>query len=166
MNFTHDRRRGQDLGGIGMIPTPLEWLGPDFTLPDRNGRPVLLGDCRGKIVLINFWATWCDACCNELPLLEALYEALEREQEAFSLLAINLGESSRRVERFCRSCRLRFPVLLDRTGRVGEAYGALALPASYILDREGRVLGRATGARDWGSKTTIDLIGNLLEMSK
>ena len=158
----HEKIKGLDLASLGIISSPIEWRAPDFTLPDLEGRWISLQSLRGKIVFINFWATWCEACCLELPTLKAPYEAFGGE--AFALFAVNEGEPAAKVTEFCGTHDLSFPVLLDHSRKVGDAYGVWGMPATYILDRQGFVLGKATGARDWASAPAWHLIGELLEI--
>jgi peroxiredoxin len=161
MPETHKKIRSLDLASLGIIGFFLKWRGPDFTLPDLEGRTVSLSSLRGKIVLLNFWTSWCEACCLEGRSLEELCQAFR--QEAFSLLAVNIGEPAVKVERFCQAHRISLQVLLDRSGKVSDAYGVLGIPSTYILDREGLVIGRATGIRDWVSEPGRHLIRELLD---
>jgi peroxiredoxin len=148
-----------DLASVGIIPFPMEWHASDFVLPDLEGRIVSLYHFRGKIVIVHFWATWCEACCLEIPSLEALHEAFR--DEPFALLAINEGEPAAKVREFCGTHGLKFPVLLDHSRAVGDAFGVSGIPATYLLDRQGLILGKATGVRDWASAPVWHLIHTL-----
>ena len=112
---------------------------PDFSLPDLEGRRVRLSDYRGRVVLLHFWATWCPHCVKEMGLLEK-----SREEDTGKglppVVAINLGEPVRRVEKFARKLGLSYPVLLDRRGRVAQAYGVVGLPATIVVSAEGKVM--------------------------
>jgi len=112
---------------------------PDFSLPDLEGRRVRLSDYRGRVVLLHFWATWCPHCVKEMELLEKSRE--DGTGKGLSpVVAINLGEPVRRVEKFVRKLGLSYPVLLDGRGRVAQAYGVVGLPATIVVSPEGMVM--------------------------
>lgn len=155
-----ERLDNPDLRSLEIMGT---WTGrpvPDFEVTALNGRSVSLKSVRGKIVLLHFWTTWCEACIKEMPALNRLYD--DFQGEAFALLAANLRESPTRVEAFRNKYRITFPLLMDRTGKVGDAYGVLAIPATFILDRQGMMIGKATGARNWAAAPARWLIKELL----
>ena len=155
-----DRVDSLDLSSLGITGRWTGRLAPDFEVTALDGRRMSLKDVRGKIVLLNFWATWCEACVHEMPTFEQLYQ--DFQGEAFALLAVDLRESPAKVEAFRNEYRIAFPLLLDRTGEVGDAYGVLAIPVTLILDREGMTIGKTTGARDWSSATARRVIQELL----
>jgi len=111
---------------------------PDFTLEDLDGNKVSLKDFKGeKIVYLNFWATWCPPCRMEMPDLNRLYE--EYKDEDVIVLAVNLGESEKIVREFIEENQYTFPVLLDKSQKVGINYNTFAIPTSVIIDKEGVV---------------------------
>jgi peroxiredoxin len=111
---------------------------PDFRLQDTSGKSLRLSSLQGEVVVLHFWATWCPHCLTELPLLDKL--AREDSFQGVRILAINLGEPARTVAEYLRSHRLDLTVLLDPRGRVATAYGVLGLPASLVVDSQGRVV--------------------------
>jgi peroxiredoxin len=134
---------------------------PEFTLPDPQGRPVRLGDLRGRWVLLNFWATWCPPCVQEMPSLERLSRAMA--ERPFTVLAISLDvEGAAKVKPFAAHLGLTFPIVLDREGRVADRYGASDLPATFILDPAGQVVLAAKGARDWASPEILAYLQELI----
>ncbi len=134
---------------------------PSFTLPDLDGRPVRLSDFRGKVVLLNFWATWCAPCLEEMPDMQALWE--QRREEGFVILAVAADRGSRGpVAAFTRKLALTFPVLLDPDGDVRNRYEVAALPMSYLIGRDGRISGRVIGSKAWASREAFTLIDHLL----
>ncbi len=128
----------------------------DFTLLDISGRELSLKDFRGKVIFLNFWATWCYPCRMEMPSMENLYERFKGD--GFVILGISLDRRRKKVERFLEEYGISFPILLDRDGRIADRYGVRGLPTTFIIDRRGKILGRAVGARDWFNKNSIKLI--------
>jgi peroxiredoxin len=143
-------------------PQPLE--GPDFTLPDLEGRPVRLRDLRGKLVFLNFWATWCPPCRLEMPSMERLYQTFK--QTEFVMLAVSIDrQGAEAVKPFMEELRLTFPALLDQTSAVARQYGLRGLPATYLIDPDGQLIGAAVGGRDWHSTEAKALITGLLRQA-
>ena len=133
---------------------------PSFKLKDLNGEEVKLEDHRGKIIFLNFWANWCLPCRVEMPSMEKLYT--EFKDRDFIILAVDLREGTKKVRAFKEKFKLNFPILLDSDGMVGSRYGVRFIPTTYLIDREGYIIGVALGARDWSSKEAFELIDNLL----
>jgi len=136
-------------------------VAPDFALPGLNGAPVRLSDHRGKVALLNFWATWCPPCRAEMPSMEKLYQA--HRGRGLVILAISGDRTGRQVvESFVQELGLTFPILLDSDGEVFAQYGVRGLPTSYLLDRQGRIVSGEVGARDWSGKTARQIVERLL----
>lgn len=133
----------------------------DFELEDMKGALTKLSSYRGKFVFLNFWATWCGPCRIEMPSMQRVYEELKGE--GFVIVAVNLQEDRKLVKRFLDQYGLTFPVLLDKTGRVGATYGARSIPTTYLIDREGYIIGRAIGAREWDTPEIQSLFQEILE---
>ncbi len=108
---------------------------PDFQLTSLDGQPVSLSDFEGNPVLLNFWATWCSPCQGEMPYLQEVYEGWQGT--GLVLLAVDIGESSSRVEAFMQSEGLTFTVLLDTQGKVALQYGIRTFPTSFFIDGNG-----------------------------
>lgn len=115
---------------------------PDFRLADAAGRTTQLSSLRGQVVILHFWATWCPRCLSEMPLLEEV--ARDRAPHGVQVLAINLAEPRRRVERYLKEQSLELKVLLDSKGSVAGKYGVVGLPASIVIDRQGRIVRQIT----------------------
>ena len=136
----------------------------EFKLIDLEGKWLSLSDYRGKVVLVNFWATWCGPCRVEMPSMEIVYQDLK--EQGFEILAISSDPQGSIVTRpFVESKSLTFPILHDLDYRVSGTYGIRTLPMSYLIDRQGTLRHRVFGARDWNSPEARELIKELLETS-
>lgn len=111
---------------------------PEFTLPDLDGKPVSLSSLKGRVVVLDLWATWCPPCVEELPAITAVAKRYADRGVAFH--AINLGESADKVRQFLNQLKLDTPVLLDATGGVAERYGAQYIPLLVVIDATGRIV--------------------------
>ena len=137
---------------------------PGFTLQRiGDGQAVSLADSRGRVVLLNFWATWCPPCEAEMPAMERLYRGLRGE--GFELLAISVDEEAADVEAFRERHGLSFPVLHDPDRAVANAYQTYKFPESLLIDPEGVVVGRFIGEKEWDSPLYVARIRKLLEAS-
>ncbi len=119
-------------------------LAPDFALKDLEGSTVRLSDLRGKPVLVNFWATWCPPCREEMPTLEKAYQ--KYRQEGVEFLGIDMREDAETVRKFVQQNRYSWTFLLDSDGRVASSYRAVSIPTSFFLDRDGIVRDMHLGA--------------------
>jgi peroxiredoxin len=146
------------LNGEELNPPP---PAPEFRLKDINGKSFSLRDYRGKVVLLNFWATWCPSCNLEMPSMESLHKALGNE--GLVLLTINARESADEVKAFFQEHRLWFPALLDEDGDVFERFNVWSLPTTFIIGRKGELLGKVIGYRDWDGEQTMRIFQRLLE---
>ena len=126
---------------------------PDFALTDLNGETVRLSDWRGQVVLLNFWASWCVPCRQEMPLLQATHEAYAGD--GLVVLAVNMGEERRRVEGFAADLAVTFPVLADEETTVGTLYRVRGAPTTYFIDREGVIRQRCVGPLTSGMLAAI-----------
>lgn len=139
------------------------WTGgatPPLELPDLDGRSQSLADYRGKVVLINFWATWCEPCREEMPSINRLRASLAGQP--FAVLAVNLGESEARIRRFLTQVPLDFPVLLDSDSAAAKAWRARVLPVSFLVGADGRVRYFMVGEYDWTQPAARQAVLSLL----
>jgi len=116
---------------------------PDFTLQTLDGESVSLSDYRGKLVMINFWASWCPPCNSEMPDLQRYYE--QHQDEDFIILGVNYQDTPDKVQAFIEKYGVTFPILLDSDGRIANLFGVQGLPTSFFVDKEGNVLGYQPG---------------------
>jgi len=138
-------------------------MAADFSLRDMNGNTVSLSGYRDSLVFLNFWATWCGPCRQEMPSMERLYQELAGQ--GLAMLAVNQKESGAQVAHFMRTHRLSFPALLDSDGRVSSAYRVWGLPATYLIDGGGRIIAMQSGAKDWASRDVLAAFKSLLKDS-
>ena len=126
---------------------------PAFTLKDPAGETVKLADYSGKILLINFWATWCIPCVKEMPEFQKLNESLKGEKFAF--LGIDVMDSKARVDRFLKTKNISLPIAMDKRGEIYPKYGVKNFPTTVIIGKNGKVLGRMIGIREWATPESI-----------
>ena len=134
---------------------------PDFTLPDLERGKVSLKDFRGKLLMLNFWASWCVPCREEMPAMERLYQRYK--DRGFVILGVNIKDDKKSAISFVRELKITFPIGFDPNGEVGLLYGAWGLPATYLIDTKGIALARAWGPADWFSPGARELIEALLD---
>jgi thiol-disulfide isomerase/thioredoxin len=142
------------------------WTGgatPPLALEDLQGKVHDLARSKGKVVLVNFWATWCEPCRAEMPSMERLRASLAGQP--FELLGVNMAEPLSRIEKFTAKVPVGFTLLRDRDGAAARAWGAKVLPASYLVDREGRIRYYAFGEVDWSSEAVRSKVAELLRSS-
>ena len=137
---------------------------PEFTLPDPAGKKVSLKDFRGKLLMLNFWATWCEPCRDEMPSMERLYQ--EFKGEGFVILAVDVKDKRQDALEFIKELKLTYPVVLDPAGEVAVLYGAWGLPATYLIGAKGEGLARMWGPADWYGAGARALIRSLLNQKK
>ncbi|HXV84716.1 MAG TPA: TlpA disulfide reductase family protein [Candidatus Binatia bacterium] len=137
---------------------------PDFTLPDVERGKVSLKDFRGKLLMLNFWASWCVPCREEMPAMERLYQRYK--DQGFVILGVNLQDDKKSAISFVKELKITFPIAFDPKGEVGLLYGAWGLPATYLIDANGIALARAWGPADWYSPGARELVETLLDVQK
>jgi peroxiredoxin len=137
---------------------------PDFDLRDRAGARVRLSALRGKVVLVDFWATWCAPCREELPVLERIYRA--HHGEGFVVVGINVDAERRNMDDFVRRFHLTFPIAHDTGHRVADRYGPRTMPSSYLVDRSGVVRFVQQGFRASDADDLEDRVVQLLRPSR
>jgi len=133
---------------------------PALSLPDLQGKVHRLSDYHGKVVLLNFWASWCAPCRAEMPSIEGLRRELRGEP--FIVLAVNVGEDARVARRFAERADIGFTVLIDGDGKTAHAWGTRALPTTFIVGPDGRVRYSHVGARDWSDERVRETIEGLM----
>jgi peroxiredoxin len=138
------------------------YFAPGFKLRNIKGNYVSLDSYRGEVVVLNFWATWCAPCRIEMPSFEKLYRRYR--SKGVTILAITLDKNSEnKIKSFVNEYGLSFPILLDEKGEVERLYPSMTIPFTYIIDRQGRIVARVDGAKNWESSETFEAIEYLLK---
>ena len=139
------------------------WSGgatPPLALPDLDGRMHRLEDYRGKVVLVNFWATWCPPCVHEMPSMQRLKERMAGKP--FAILAVDMGESEFQVREFLKQVPVDFTILMDGDGATLKTWRVRAFPTSYVVDAEGRIRYGLFGAKEWDDADAVAKITALM----
>jgi thiol-disulfide isomerase/thioredoxin len=141
-------------------PWPRQRATPGVQLPALDGSVWKLASARGRPVLLNFWASWCEPCRTEMPSLQQL--ALQHQAQGLQLMAVNFKEGDAAIRRFLAATALDLPVLCDRDGAVAKAFGVHAFPSTVAIDRQGRVRFIVVGECDWSSPKAQGWAASLL----
>ena len=135
---------------------------PDFTFPGLDGKKVSLSDYKGKVVLVNIWATWCRPCVDEMPSMEKLYQKFKGED--FEILAVSIDEPGiKAVAPFMKKHKLTFPALIDSEGAVKTVYGVTGVPESFIIDKQGILIKKIVGPVDWATSVVFRYFSEVIE---
>lgn len=138
------------------------FLAPQFSLYDLSGNQVRLTDFRGKVILLNFWASWCSPCRREIPSLERLYQ--KRKDKGFEIVAVNSERASAsQIASFSEKFGMSFPILLNPKRDVGNKYWVRAIPTSFLLDKNGVIRWKIVGGREWDDSYVLGRIDQLLK---
>jgi peroxiredoxin len=146
---------------MGVVRVPPGTHDVDVRLQDVNGADVGLSDFRGKIVFLNFWATWCPTCVMEMPAMEKLHQKLRKKD--FAVVTVSLQDSAERIKAFFDKNKLTFTALMDPTGEIGARFGLRVIPTTIIIDKTGRALGIVLGPREWDSRESVSLFEQLAD---
>jgi peroxiredoxin len=133
---------------------------PEFKGTTADSRAVSLDSLRGKVVLLNFWASWCLECRPEMPMFERLHR--EFAAQGLSVVGINAREGTEAIRRYAKELHLTFPLVPDPKGKINAAYGVIAIPTTFLVGRDGRAVARTVGPRDWESAPAKSIVQALL----
>lgn len=147
---------------LSLTPLANKPVAPAFSLQDIDGKTHHLADYRGKVVVINFWATWCPPCREEMPSMQRAWESTLK-QEGIPLLAINVGEDEETIFAFTGDYPVDFPLLMDLDSAVIDSWPVRGLPTTFIVDKKGRLVYRAIGGRAWDDEKLLAAIKALNE---
>ena len=160
LSFSSEKSREDLFLKIGIQPIKRTTRAPNFCLEDLRGRRSELSNFKGKVVFLNFWATWCGPCKEEMPSMEMLFQQFKEKDFVFLSISVDY-EGREPVKEFIQKKRYTFPVLLDPESSVLDLYEVRRIPTTIIIDREGRMIGRVVGPKDWKSHE-ITLLLNIL----
>ena len=138
---------------------------PDFALPNLEDRQVRLSDYRGKVVFLNFWATWCKPCREEMPSMEVMHKSLEKDGLVVLAVSIDRVTTKKDIPPFIKSMNLTFPVLVDSWGQTDKRYKLMGVPETYIIDQDGILREKVIGPRDWTRMDSLKVVIGLLKKS-
>ena len=144
-----------------VVPEATRQAAPAFEIENLRGGKTGLSGYRGNVVLLNFWATWCMPCREEMPGMEMVWQ--KYKEQGFVVLAISNDEGSKaRVETFSKIMDLSFPIVLDPDGEVNDLYEVSSMPTSFLIDRNGKVISRIVGSVEWSTAEAMQFIEELL----
>lgn len=146
-------------GDQSITPIPEKPLAPEFELVDMDGTKHKLSDYRGGPLIVNFWATWCPPCREELPSMNRAWKKVK--DQGIHMLAINVGEDEDTIFSFTGDYPINFTVLLDESGEIINQWPIRGLPTTFVLDPEGRIVYRAIGGREWDDDNLLDIVRSL-----
>jgi thiol-disulfide isomerase/thioredoxin len=146
---------------LKLMPEAESLPAPDFVGVTPEGKKISLDSLKGKVVLLNFWATWCPPCRLEMPSMEKIYK--EYKGEGLEVVAMNFMEGPKPIDIFLKENDFTFTILMDRDGKISESYGVRALPITFLIGRRGNILARSIGYKDWYKKDTREFISLLLK---
>jgi peroxiredoxin len=135
---------------------------PDFSLKDLNDKRVGLKQFKGKIIFLNFWATWCGPCKEEMPYIEALYQQFKEKNFVFLTVSVDY-EGIKPVKEFINKYQYTFPVLLDPKCETLDLFEVKGIPTTFLIDKKGKMIGKAIGPRDWRSPEIASLLNLLIQ---
>jgi len=141
---------------LDLIRPAQQKLAEDFTLKKADGGMFQLSEHRGKVVFINFWATWCPPCREEMPAMERLFQ--RSQKDSLVMLAVSVDADPTVVAQFLKEQRFTFTIGLDPKMKLADTYGVRALPASFIVDRQGHLAALALGPRTWDNRAAQMLV--------
>jgi len=150
---------GNALAQQSIQPMPGLPAAKDFRLKNLDGEFVSLSDFKGRVVMINFWATWCPPCRKEMPSMQRAWEVYQKNN--VMMLAVHIGGDVDEIWSFVSEFNLDFPVLIDADSKVSNAWPILGIPTSFIIDKQGRIAYRAIGGREWDSPELLDQVLSL-----
>ncbi len=137
---------------------------PPLSLPRLGGGNVKLDGLKGKVVVVNFWATWCEPCREEMPSFEKLYRKMEGKP--FELLAVSVDDDKEKVSKMVKEMNLSYPILLDPGGGAARMWGTAMFPETYIIGPDGLVKDKILGGREWTGEEMTSKLAELMPARK
>ena len=154
----------REIGSNGIDITLTSFVGGHHPVPidlyDINGKRVVKPSFKGKVTLVNFWATWCPPCVEEIPMLNRLMHKMK--QQPFELISINYAEDKYEIERFMQKVKVHFPVLLDKNGQFAQQWNVVSYPSTFVIDKQGKIVYGVNAAIDWDSNEVWEKLRDLI----
>ena len=144
-------------------PLTVGKVAPDFELPDLDDKSVRLSDFRGKVIFLNFWATWCKPCREEMPSMEVLHQSLQKDGLVVLAVSIDRVTTKKDIPPFVKNLNLTFPILVDSWGQTDKRYKLMGVPETYIIDQQGVLQEKIIGPRDWTRLDNLNVVTKLLK---
>ena len=161
LSFSSEKSREELFSKIGIQPIKGDTRAPNFCLEDLKGEKSELNNFKGKVIFLNFWATWCGPCKEEMPSMEILFQQFKEKDFVFLSISVDY-EGRKPVKEFIEKQRYTFPVLLDPKCNVLDLYEIKRIPTTIIIDKNRKVVGRAIGPKNWKSQEVISLVNILI----
>lgn len=149
----------EGVGDDGLTALPERPLAPEFDLAGPDGKRIRLSDFQGEPLIVNFWATWCPPCRAEMPSMQRAWEQMR--DEGIAVVAINVGESAGDIKRFLDQEPVGFPLPMDESSQVVQAWPVRGLPTTFVVDPQGRLAYKAVGEREWDDPPLLKLVRGL-----
>ncbi len=146
----------EELISLGFRPIENKSQVPDILLADMDGNTQLMSEHRGRVVLLNFWASWCPPCRAEIPDFNILVNKLKGNE--FSMIAVSVGEDLQTVTSFVETYNVEFPVFMDESSEIAQEMGVMNLPTTVLIDRYGQGIAFVVGALEWGSDEILQMM--------
>jgi peroxiredoxin len=147
-------------GAFALASNPTGKPAPDFTLDSRGGKPLSLADYKGKVVMLNFWASWCVPCKQEMPLLESIHKKYGKM--GFTMIGVNVEPDSKAANQVLEKIPVSFPIVYDKESKVSRLYDVSGMPSSVIIDRKGQVRLLHRGYKPGDENAYLDSIRALI----
>lgn len=147
---------------LNITPVTTDVFAPEFNTLNLNGNKTNLSDYAGNVVLLNFWATWCSPCRREMPDMEKLWQRYQDSGFVVVGMSNDEGDKRKRIATFIKKVKLSFPILLDPDSKISDLYDVSGIPVSFLINREGKIVAKIVGTREWASPEAFALIEQLL----
>ena len=161
-SFSSEIRSDDLFGEAGIQPVKGSKKAPNFRLEDLRGKKVELKHFKGKVVFLNFWATWCGPCKQEMPSIEALYDQFREKDFVFLSVSVDYA-GVKPVKEFIENQRYTFPVLIDPNCETLDLFEVKGIPTTFLIDKKGMMIGKAIGPKDWKRPEVISILNLLIE---
>jgi cytochrome c biogenesis protein CcmG/thiol:disulfide interchange protein DsbE len=162
LSFSLEIKKEDHFSKAGIQLIKGEKQAPNLCLEDLRGKKWELKHFKGKVVFLNFWATWCSPCKEEMPSMEELYKQFKDKDFVFLAISVDYA-GVKPVKEYIEKNRYTFPVLIDPKGKTLDLFGVRGIPTTFLIDQKGGLIGKAIGPRDWKKSEVVSIVNLLLE---